>query len=353
MQALILVGGFATRLRPFTDQRPKALIPIMNKSMIMHLIDKVRGLVDEVILAVNYGKEQLDEYFQEHPSGVQVTLHPEAEPLGTGGAIKNAEKLIHDTFLVFNGDIITSLIIDEFIAFHRQKAGLGTLALWEVEDPSRFGIISIDENNQITRFLEKPKPEEIFSHLINAGTYCLEPEILDLIPGGRKVSIEREIFPNVLEKRLYGLEFKGYWFDAGTPEIYLEVHRKLLDLRLEQSTQIEVGEGSEVASDAQVDRRVLIGKNCRIAPGALLGPDVFLGDGVVVGAGSKISESIIDTGTKLGENVMGRRLILGRNNYVTPGIALPKGLITGDNQKIDQEYLRTINQKNQDLNPST
>jgi mannose-1-phosphate guanylyltransferase len=343
MQALILVGGFATRLRPFTDDRPKALIPILNKPMIMHLIDKVRGLVDEVILAVNYGKEQLDDYFSAHEAGVQVTLHPESEPLGTGGAIKNAEKLINDTFLVFNGDIITSLNIDEFIAFHRSHGGLGTLALWEVPDPSRFGIISIDENNQITRFLEKPKPEEIFSHLINAGTYCLKPEILELIPGGRKVSIEREIFPNVLDKRLYGLEFKGYWFDAGTPEIYLEVHRKLLDRMLEYSADIKPGEGSEVAAGVQLDKRVLIGKNCKVETGAELGPNVFLGDGVTIGAGSKISDTVIDTGTKLGENVTGKRLILGRDNNIIPDIGLPDGLITGDNQKIDKEFLSTIN----------
>jgi mannose-1-phosphate guanylyltransferase len=339
MQALILVGGFATRLRPFTNDRPKALIPILNKPMVMHLIDKVRGLVDEVILAVNYGKEQLDEYFSAHDCGVKVTLHPEAEPLGTGGAIKNAGELIHDTFLVFNGDIITSLDIPEFIAFHRKNGGLGSLALWELEDPTRFGIIAIDENQRITRFLEKPTPEEIFSHLINAGTYCLEREILDMIPSGRKVSIEKEIFPNVLAKKLYGLEFSGYWFDAGTPEIYLKVHKELLDMQLKSAGKVMPGEGTEISPSAQLDPRVVLGKNCRIGNNTALGPYTILGDSVSIGPGCKISESVIDTGTNIGSNISGKNLILGRNNTIADNLKLPVGLITGDGYVVDAEFL--------------
>lgn len=342
MQAIILVGGFATRLRPFTENRPKALIPILNKPMIVHLIDKVQDIVDEVILAVNYGKEQLQEYFDDHDVGVQITLHPEAEPLGTGGAIKNAEKLIHDTFFVFNGDVITSLDMHEFIAFHEKNKGLGCLALWEVADPSRFGIIAIDKNQRITRFLEKPKPEEIFSHLINAGTYCLEPEILDLIPGGRKVSIEREIFPNVLDKRLFGFEFTGYWFDAGTPEIYLEVHRQLLDIMLDKKTRIEPGDGTEIATNAELDSRVIIGKNCRIGAETVLGPYVVLGDNVTLGTRCKISNSVIDTGTSLGAEITGENIILGRRNKVESNLHLPEDLITGDEYNIDEEFLKNV-----------
>jgi mannose-1-phosphate guanylyltransferase len=310
--------------------------------MIMHIIDKVSGLVDEVILAVNYGKEQLAEYFDAHDCGVPVTLHPENEPLGTGGAIKNAEKLINDTFLVFNGDIITSLDIENYIDFHRKKGGLGALALWKVEDPTRFGIIAIDNNQRITRFLEKPKAEEIFSHLINAGTYCLEPEILDHIPGGRKVSIEREVFPNVLDRGLYGLEFSGYWFDAGTPEVYLEVHRKLLDTPLKTGSVIKPGEGTIIAESARIDSKVIIGNNCKINSGAVLGPYVFLGDGVTIDTGCQIIDSVIDSGTKIGSNVSGTNLILGRDNLVVPNLELPTGLITGDSERIDQSYLDSI-----------
>ncbi len=340
MQALILVGGFATRLRPLTDTRPKALLPILNKPMIMHLIDKVRGIVDEVILAVNYGKEYLSEYFEEHECEIPIILHPETEPLGTGGAIKNAEKLIDDTFIVFNGDVVTSLDIHNFIEFHKQNNGLGVLALWEVSDPTRFGIISIDENNRITKFLEKPKPEEIFSHLINAGTYCLEPEILDLIPGGRKVSIEREVFPVVLDRGLYGLEFKGYWFDAGTPEIYITTQKTMLDIYLNEGViKNNIGERTKLSPTAKVDQKVLIGTDCTIEDNSVVGPYVFIGDGVTIGSGCRILNSVIDEGTKVGKGVTGKNFILGRNNEVALNLELPDGLVTGDEYKIDEKYL--------------
>jgi mannose-1-phosphate guanylyltransferase len=311
--------------------------------MILHLIDKVAGLVDEVILAVNYGKEHLEQYFNEHDCGVSVALNPETEPLGTGGAIKNAEKLINDTFIVFNGDVITSLDMQWFLDFHNKRKGIGVLALWPVENPTRFGIISIDGENKITRFLEKPKPEEIFSNLINAGTYCLEPEVLDLIPGGRKVSIEREVFPNILEKNLYGLEFSGYWFDAGTPEIFMETHRKMLDYYLGRGELEErIGSGTKIAETAKIDNKVLIGKNCKINSGAVLGPYVFLGDGVMIDTGCQIIDSIIDGGTKIGSNVKGTNLILGRDNQVEPNLELPTGLITRDSDRVDQKYLNSI-----------
>ncbi len=341
MQALILVGGFATRLRPLTDNRPKALLPILNKPMIVHLIDKVQGLVDEVILAVNYGKEQLEQYFNEHDQGIPVILHPETEPLGTGGAIKNAEKLINDTFIVFNGDVITSLDVSEFIRFHRNKSGMGALALWEVADPTRFGIISIDPNNRITRFLEKPKPEEIFSHLINAGTYCLEPDILDHIPGGRKVSIEREVFPKVLDRRLYGQEFKGYWFDAGTPEIYLETHWKMLDYQLESNELTEnIGQNTMIEPTVKLVPPVLIGKGCVVDENSTLGPYVCLGDNVRIGAGCKLSDTVIHDRTQIQDNVTCDGAILGMDNTVTAGLVLQQGLITGDGYTIDEEFLK-------------
>jgi mannose-1-phosphate guanylyltransferase len=342
MQALILVGGFATRLRPFTDNRPKALIPIMNKPMIMHLIDKVSGIVDDVILAVNYGKEQLEEYFNSHDAGVNVILHPESEPLGTGGAIKNAEKLINDTFIVFNGDVITSIDINEYIAFHNEHQGLGCLALWEVPDPSRFGIVAIDRNKQITNFKEKPNPDEVFSKLINAGTYILEPEILKLIPGGRNVSIEREIFPKVLDKRLFGFEFDGYWFDAGTPEIFLEVHRQMMDQNLHDRKNDAAKAGNNISPSAQIDYRVLMGKDCEIGENTILGPNVFLGDHVKIGEDCNISESIIDCCSEVGSRVTGDHLIIARKNKIESNLALPKWLITGDDFVVNKEFLEKM-----------
>jgi len=341
MQAIILVGGFATRLRPLTDHRPKALLPILNKPMILHLIEKVRGLVDNVVLAVNYGKEHLGQYFSENDCGVTITLNPEDEPLGTGGAIKNAEKHINDTFIVFNGDVITSLDIEQFIAFHGNKKGICSLALWKVSDPSRFGIISIDNNNQITRFLEKPKPDEVFSHLINAGTYCLEPEVLDLIPSGRKVSIEREIYPNILDRRLFGLEFKGYWFDAGTPEIYLETHKKMLDdLYGHSSLNDNLGSNTIISPNAKLRPPVLLGNNCSIDDNSVLGPYVCLGNNIKIGSSCRLENVVIHNGTQVQDQVIAKDVILGEENIVGTGVKLPDGLVTGDGYKVDEAYLK-------------
>jgi NDP-sugar pyrophosphorylase family protein len=288
------------------------------------------------ILAVNYGKEQLEQYFQEHESSVPVILNPETEPLGTGGAIKNADKLINDTFIVFNGDVITSLDMPNFVNFHRKSGGIGTLALWYVKDPSRFGIIAVNDSNMITRFLEKPKPEEVFSHLINAGTYCLEPEILDLIPSGRKVSIEREIFPNILDNRLFGLEFKGYWFDAGTPEIYIETHKQMFDYYSKKGgLQEKLGANSIVSTSARVEDSVIMGRDCTIGDNTIIGPYVFLGNSVQIGSGCSLSNAVVHDGTTILDNVHGNNIILGLDNNVTSDQNLPDGLVTGDGFKID------------------
>jgi mannose-1-phosphate guanylyltransferase len=341
MQALILVGGFATRLRPLTDKRPKALLPILNKPMIVHLIDKVSNLVDEVILAVNYGREHLENYFKEHDCGVKVTLNPEDEPLGTGGAIKNAQDLINDTFIVFNGDVITSIDITNLVKFHREKSGIGVLALWHVEDPTRFGIIAIDSQNKITKFQEKPKPEEVFSHLINAGTYCLEPEILDQIPGGKKVSIEREIFPNVLDKKLYGLEFTGYWFDAGTPEIYVETHRRMFDYyHGKDELATKTGRNVRIAKTANVHDSVVMGDNCKIGDNSVIGPYVFLGNDIEIGSSCQISNAVIHDGTIFENKISGDNFILGMKNRVFAHQSLPSGLISGDDYIIDDEFIK-------------
>ncbi len=252
MQAVILAGGLGTRLRPLTYTTPKPLLPIMNEPMVVRLINTLPGNVDKVVLAVSYMTDRLQAYFDAHDVGREVVLVEEKEPLGTGGAVKNVEKEIDDTFLVFNGDVISSIDLDGIVDFHKNKGGLGTISMWEVEDPTRFGIIGTDEDDRITRFFEKPKPEEVFSHWINAGVYILEPEVLDSMEPGTVISIEREIFPPLAEKgSLYGFKFRGYWLDAGTPQAYLQSHRVLLDEQDlpvpdlgEDAEQVEPGAGS-------------------------------------------------------------------------------------------------------------
>ena len=187
MDVIVLAGGFGTRLRPWTESIPKPLLPILDKSMIEHVLDVLpKSQVNRVLIAAGYGVEQIREHFDGIPLPYEVIIVEEKEPLGTGGAIANCrEHLSGGTFCVINGDLITSLRVEEMLDFHTSNGGIATISLWEVEDPSRFGVADyIDETGKIMRFQEKPPIEEAFSNLINAGTYLLEHDIFDLMPEG-------------------------------------------------------------------------------------------------------------------------------------------------------------------------
>jgi len=327
MECVILAGGFGTRLRPLTFSTPKPLLPLLNRPMITHIIHRLPEEVDRVILAVNYKKDMLEEFFSENADDFrpEIILVEEAEPLGTGGAIKNCEDQINGTFLVFNGDVINSLNLEDIIAFHRSKGGIGTLAVWEVDDPTRFGIIGFDGVKEITRFLEKPQPHEVFSHFINAGSYVLEPEILDQIDPGRKVSIEREVYPFVLDRGLYAYPFEGFWVDAGTREDYLKAGHEIMEF---ERWGIVRGDETVIHPEAKILPPVLIGSGCAIG-NAIVGPHVVLGNNVKIEKdvrtsnstlmddvhahrGAVVQDSILDNGVEVMEMEVVEGTILSR-----------------------------------------
>ena len=230
MEAIILAGGFGTRLRPFTYIRAKALLPILNKPMIVYLIESLPKEVDTVILAVNYRKDQIESYFKQNDFGREIIVNDEPEPLGTGGAVKFAEKHITDSFFVLNADVICSLNLKEMIAFHKKHNAVSTISLWPVEHVSEFGVVDIRADGNVVGFVEKPKPEDALSDLINAGAYFLEPQILDYIEKNRLVSMEKEIFPQIIQDtgRFFGFEIEGYWIDVGRIKSYIDVHTLLM-----------------------------------------------------------------------------------------------------------------------------
>ena len=318
MQAIILAGGFGTRLRPLTLTMPKPLLPVANVPIIRRIIDKMPPEVDEVFLAVNYKLEQLAEYFRENDVGRNVTLVEEKEPLGTAGAIKNVEPHIDDTFFVFNGDVLDSLDLPKFQAFHEQKSGIASLALWPVADPRHFGVMEM-RGDRIMRFVEKPETrEQAPSNLANAGTYLLETEVFDHIAIAKAVSVERETFPSLLDqgRQINGYPFEGFWVDCGRPETYLRANEAVLRamgrtaLLGEGTTNrgaifddwAVVGDGSELGHDVEVARsvlleRVVVGNNVTIkdsivGPGARIEDDAALVD-CVVGAGARIDKGVL------------------------------------------------------------
>src|SRR2546428_7841512 len=227
MQAVVIAGGLGTRLRPLTFNRPKALVPLLNKPQILHILERLPSSVDEVFVAVNYMYDRVREFFQEADAGRSVEVVEEATPLGTGGAVKNVASRIGGTFAVYNRDVIYYLDLSRLLAFHRKRGALATIALHEVPDPSAFGVVAMD-GSRVTRFVEKPAPGEAPSRLVNAGRNILEPEVLDGLAAGREVSMEREVFPALASKGLHGFPFEGYWGDAGTLEGYLAATGMLL-----------------------------------------------------------------------------------------------------------------------------
>ena len=281
MEAIILVGGLGTRLRPLTKTIPKPLLPIANVPMVERMIRHLPEELDTIILAVNYGLEQMLEHFKKTNVGRKVIIVPEDEPLGTGGAMKNCEKYITGTTAVFNGDVISSIDLEKMIEFHKSRNAKGTLALWEVENPNRFGVVEY-VNEEILKFQEKPPEGEELSNLINAGTYLLEPEIIKMIPKNQKVSIERDIYPKIVGNGLYGMPFTGYFIDAGTPQSYLDANFKLIEPNEDDDGiqkmkgHVQVHESSKVV-DSIIGPNVIIGPNAFIEK-SVISDSVILSD---------------------------------------------------------------------------
>lgn len=319
MQAVILAGGQGTRLRPLTNTCPKPLLPVANVPIIRRIIDKMPADVDEVLLAVNYRLEQLANYFATHDVGRKVTLVEEKEPLGTAGAIKNVARHIHGPFFVFNGDILDSLDLDAFRAFHKKRGGVGTLALWKVNDPRHFGVMEM-KGDSILRFVEKPETkEQAPSNLANAGTYLLEPEVLDAIPAGKPVSIERETFPALLAEgsRINGFEFSGFWVDCGRPETYLRANEAVLRA---SGRNVLLGEGTS-NKGATLDDWAVVGEACTLGADVEVARSVLL-DHVTVGTNVSIKDSIVGSGAVIDDDAALIDCVVADGARVEKGVLL-------------------------------
>jgi mannose-1-phosphate guanylyltransferase len=290
MKAVILAGGLGTRLRPLTYSIPKSLVPLAGRPLIRRIIDGLPSSVDTVVLAVSYMKDALEDYFRVEPCGRKVILVNESTPMGTGGAIKNVAQHIDGTFIVQNGDCVSSLDIKAMVRAHRESGGLGTLALWEVEDPSAFGVVNLERNMRITDFQEKPSLAEAKSNLINAGVYVFEPEILDYIGKGQ-VSIEREVFPRVIEYGLYGHRFQGFWVDCGTLKNTLVAQRAMLD---KENPPVPADFDCSLIPPNLIRAREL--KGCHIGPNVCIEPEVR------IGVGTQVENALIMKGASLGTN---------------------------------------------------
>ncbi len=323
MEFVVIAGGFGTRLRPLTLRRPKALIPLLNRPQILHVLDRLPPDCDRVVLAVNYMYEQVRDYFEALDTDVEVVVMNEPEPLGTGGAIKNVEEHVTGTFAVANGDVVDASDFGAFLKAHRRAGGMGTIAVTPVDDPTAYGVVALD-GYRITRFVEKPQETEAPSNLINAGRYLLEPEVFDVIEGGRAVSLEREVFPQLVRRGLYAFRETGLWSDAGTLPAYLEAQRLLLE-----HGGGGIGAGAETLWD--VLPPVLVGDGCFVE--ARLGPNVVLGRGCKVGRSvvrnAALFDSVsVDDKVEIESSLVGEGAAIGegaiiRNSIVGDGVQIP------------------------------
>jgi mannose-1-phosphate guanylyltransferase len=325
MRAVVLVGGFGTRLRPLTNDVPKPVLPVGNRPMIELLVRHLgAGGVDEVVLGLGFRPEPFRRVFpDDRCSAVTIRYAVEPEPLDTAGAIAFAarEAGIDETFVVVNGDVMTEVDLAAMVAFHRERGAEGTLHLIGVDDPSAFGVVDTDPDGRVRAFVEKPAPGTEPSNLVNAGSYVLEPSVVDRIPAGRRVSIERETFPAmVADGSLYAFAQDCYWLDTGRPELYLQANLDIVDGRRPAVAGVTtaVDPGAAVDPAATVSRAV-VGAGCRVAAGAMVDESVLL-PGAVVGAGATVRRSLVAGRVGDGASVVGS--VIGAAGVVAAGAAL-------------------------------
>jgi mannose-1-phosphate guanylyltransferase len=324
MRAILLVGGFGTRLRPLTWHTPKQMLPVVGITMLERVVAKLGHYgVTEAVLSLGYRPDAFREAF---PDGVcaGVALHyaVEPEPLDTAGAVRFAalDAGIDDRFIVVNGDVLTDFDIGHLWRFHEERGAEGTIHLTPVDDPSRYGVVPLHGDGRVEAFIEKPPRDEAPSHWINAGTYVLEPSVLDRIPEGRRVSIERETFPAmVADGRLYGLHDDCYWIDAGTPETYLQAQLDLID-GVRGGSEAAVAPGVCVDAAASVDHAVLM-RGVHVQGDAKVVDSVLL-PGAVVEPGAQVLGSIVGAGVVVGRGATLTDLSVIGEGAVEPGAQL-------------------------------
>ena len=337
MKAVILSGGFGTRLRPLTINTPKSMVPVLNIPFLEYFIKRLKAhKVSDIALAVSYLAEPIKDYFGDGSRfDVNLSYTVEETPLGTAGAVKNAGGFIDEPVLVFNGDIFTDLDITAMMENHRQNKAMLTIALTPVEDPTSYGLVETDNRNKIVRFLEKPNPDEITTKMINAGTYIIEPEVMSLIPSQTNCSFERDIFPLLLreKKDVFAYPADCYWIDIGKPENYFQLHYDLLNGKSNQyhfnngKKKVVTGERCIIHPSAQISGPAVIGDNC------VIGEDVKITGSVVIGSNCQISNSSVVNDCILWKSVHIepfahiKHSILANNSHIGSGCSVEQAVL--------------------------
>ncbi|MDP3066147.1 MAG: NDP-sugar synthase [Methanobacteriaceae archaeon] len=355
-------GGKGTRLHPLTFVRPKTLIPLVNKPIIQYSIEKLKfhGF-NEVTITVGYMWEHIKSFFKKHDPGLKLNYTIERWPLGTAGGVRKAKKFIDDTFLVLSGDVIIDADFKDVLNFHRKKGAFATLVLTQVQDPSHFGIASLNKDGKIIKYMEKPEPEKVFSNLANTGTYIFEPEIFDYLEAHRgRVDFSKHIFPSLIEEdaAIYGYQFDGYWNDVGRPETYLKATKDILKGRLVGEISgkkvneefgrvgnIWLGKDVKIAENVRIEGPVVIGNNCSIGTGTKISRGTVLGDNVSLEENVTVKGAVIFSNTSVKKNVYMENCIIDTRCQINKESLIENGAVVGSAVEVGKNSVIKSNRK--------
>ena len=339
MQALVLAGGQGTRLRPLTYTTPKPVMPLAGRPFLTFMLDWLRGHgVTEAILSCGFMSDGVQAVLGDVYGGMRLRYVIEEEPLGTAGPVRLAfdEGVLEERLLVLNGDVLTDIDLTAEVARHEATGARCTLALIEVEDTASYGVVPTDAEGRVEAFLEKTEGE-VPTNRINAGAYVLERDVVEeLVPAGRAVSFEREVFPRLVGEGLYGWAVDGYWIDIGTPERYLEATHDLLSgtvastLPARDETGSLIGDGC-LTSGARIGPQTVLGRHCSVGSHSSVERSV-LHDGVFVGADCRIREAVLADRVRVGDGAR-----IERGAFVGAGAQLAAGAVIGEDARIDPD----------------
>jgi mannose-1-phosphate guanylyltransferase len=337
MQAVILVGGEGTRLRPLTSTVPKPVVPLVDRPFIAYMLEWLaRHGVDDVVMSCGFLATAVRNVLGDGSQyGLRLRFIEEPEPRGTAGALKYAEDLLDERFLMLNGDVLTDLDLTAQIAQHASTGAVATLALVPVADPTAYGLVRLHDDHAVKEFVEKPSADQIDTKNISAGAYVLERSVLDLIPADRNVSIEREVWPQLVGEGLYGFAAEAYWLDIGTPERYLQGTFDILEGHVATAVAERLGDsylavGERVEAHGRIVPPALVDRGCTIAAGAHVGSLVVLGEGVSVGEGAIIERSVVLNGADIAAHCVLRDCIVAAGVRVGEGSEISGGAVLGE-----------------------
>lgn len=331
MKAVIMAGGMGTRLRPITYEFAKPAVPIAGKPCIYYVLQSLsKAGIRDIIITSGYRLEDIIDTASsfEQELGLNIVYSFEREPMGTAGGVKKIESYLDSTFLVASGDVLTTVDFGKIVSFHKSKQAIATMALTHTDNPTEYGIVGLDDSGSIVRFKEKPRQEEVFSTLINAGIYVLELEALDYIPPGTKFDFSKDTFPKILShgKGLYGVPIEGVWKDIGRPSDLLDSNRIMCMQNGSDGDGVHLIGNPTALDDVRSSGSVYIGSDVKFGKEVTL-ENAYIHHGVVLGNGASVQNSIVMDGSSIGEGVTLRDSIILKNCTVEKDAVIESSII--------------------------